>query len=85
MSKKDPRLARIGATRYNQQVRTPKGPKKFAKVVKRGDRVKLVRYGDPNMTIKKSNPKRRKSFRSRHKCETAKDPFTARYQSCKNW
>ena len=25
-----------------------------------------VNFGDPNMTIKKSNPKRRKSFRARH-------------------
>ena len=35
-------------------------------------------------SIKKSNPARRKSFRARHKCSTAK-PGTARYLSCKNW
>jgi len=46
---------------------------------------KIIRYGDPNMTIKKSNPKRRKSFRARHKCSTAKSKLTARYWSCKNW
>jgi len=37
------------------------------------------------MTIKKSNPARRKSFRARHKCATAKDVFSARYWSCKKW
>jgi hypothetical protein len=47
--------------------------------------VKKVTFGDPNMRIKKSNPERRKSFRARHKCDTAKDKTTARYWSCKNW
>ena len=37
------------------------------------------------MTIKKNIPARRKSFRARHKCETAKDVFSARYWSCKKW
>ena len=47
-------------------------------------KLKRVHYGDPNLRIKKSNPKRRKSFRARHKCSTAK-PGTAKYFSCKNW
>ena len=42
-------------------------------------------FGDPNMRIKKSSPARRKSFRARHKCATAKDKTTARYWSCKKW
>ena len=46
---------------------------------------KKVNFGDKNMKIKKSNPKRRKSFRARHKCHTAKDKTTARYWSCKKW
>ena len=46
---------------------------------------KIIRFGDPNMKIKKSIPARRKSFRARHKCDTAKDKFTARYWSCKQW
>ena len=48
-------------------------------------RVTKISFGDPNMKIKKSNPKRRKSFRARHKCATAKDRCTARYWSCKKW
>ena len=71
---------------YNQQKRTPGKNKKFAVLAKKGDQVKLIRYGDPNMKIKKSSPDRRKSFRARHKCDT--DPpnkLTARYWSCKKW
>ena len=49
------------------------------------DRVKKINFGDKKMKIKKSNPKRRKSFRARHKCKTAKDKCTARYWSCKAW
>ena len=45
--------------------------------------IKKVNFGDPNMKIKKSNPKRRKSFRARHKCATAKDRTSARYWSCR--
>ena len=70
---------------YNKPKRTPNGPKKFAVLAKVGDKVRLIRFGDPDMKIKKSDPERRKSFRARHKCDTAKDKLTARYWSCKNW
>ena len=73
---------------YNQQKRTPGKNKKFAVLAKKGDQVKIVRYGDPNLTIKKDQPKRRKSFRARHGCdavEKKKDVFAASYWSCKNW
>jgi len=70
---------------YNKPKRTPGKNKKFAVLAKKGKQVKLVRYGDPNMSIKKSDPKRRASFRARHKCDTAKDKLTARYWSCRNW
>jgi len=73
---------------YNKPVRTSGGNKKFKVLAKKGDQVKIVRYGDPNMTIKKSNPERRKSFRARHNfdaVEKKKDVFTASYWSCKNW
>ena len=69
----------------NKPRRTPDGPKKFVVKACKAGKEKIVRYGDPNMKIKKSNPKRRKSFRSRHNCDTATDKFTARYWSCKNW
>mgnify|MGYP003641649525 CR=1 FL=1 len=44
-----------------------------------------VNFGDKNMTIKKNIPARKKSFRARHKCDTAKDKSTPRYWSCKAW
>lgn len=47
--------------------------------------IKKVNFGDKKMRIKKSNPKRRKSFRARHNCATAKDRTSARYWSCKKW
>lgn len=61
--------------------------KKFKVYVKdpKTGNVKKVNFGDPNMRIKKSNPKRRKSFRARHKCDTAKDKTTARFWSCRKW
>ena len=49
------------------------------------DRVKKINFGDKKMKIKKNNPARKKSFRARHKCDTAKDKCTARYWSCKAW
>ena len=61
------------------------GRKKFKVFVSDNGKVKKVMFGDPNMTIKKNDPERRKSFRARHKCDTAKDKLTARYWSCKNW
>lgn len=70
---------------FNKPKRTSGGSKKFAVLAKKGDEIKLVRFGDPNMTIKKSNPDRRRSFRARHSCDTAKDKFSARYWSCKKW
>ena len=48
-------------------------------------RVKAVRFGDPKSRIKKSNPKRRKSFRARHNCDDSGPKTKARYWSCKAW
>jgi hypothetical protein len=60
--------------------------KKFKVYVKndKGNVVK-VNFGDPDMKIKKHIPARRKAFRARHNCDTAKDKTTARYWSCKAW
>jgi len=60
--------------------------KKFKVYVKnaKGNVVK-VNFGDPNMRIKKSNPKRRKSFRARHNCDSPGPRWKARYWSCRKW
>ena len=69
----------------NKPFKTPNSYKKSAVYVKSGDKVKIVRFGDPNMSIKKDQPARRKSFRARHNCATATDKTTPRYWSCKAW
>jgi hypothetical protein len=61
------------------------GRKKFKVFVNDNGKVKKVMFGDPNMEIRKDNPEARKSFRARHKCDTAKDKTTPRYWSCKMW
>jgi hypothetical protein len=37
------------------------------------------------MSIKKNNPKRRKSFRARHNCDNPGPRTKARYWSCRKW
>tara|TARA_Y100000817_G_scaffold263496_1_gene218516 strand:- start:327 stop:572 length:246 start_codon:yes stop_codon:yes gene_type:complete len=69
----------------NKIIRTPGQRKKFVVYVKDGDKVKTVRFGDPNMKIKKNNPGRRKNFRARHNCDNPGPKTKARYWSCKNW
>jgi hypothetical protein len=69
----------------NKPRRTSGGSKKFVVKACQDGKEKVIRFGDPDMKIRKSNPKARKSFRARHKCETAKDKMTARYWSCKKW
>ena len=73
-----PRRIRKGEAAYGKK-------KKVVTACAKGKK-KTIRYGDAKMKIKKSNPKRRKSFRARHGCDTKKlDKLTARYWSCKMW
>ena len=58
--------------------------KVFVRDSKTGN-IKKVNFGDPNMRIKRQDPKRRKSFRARHKCSQAKDRTTPKYWSCRFW
>ena len=68
--------------------------KKFKVYVKdpKSGNVKKVNFGHggtsakrKTMRIRKSNPKARKSFRARHKCDQKKSKLTAGYWSCKKW
>ena len=63
------------------------GDVKKSKVYVRGPKGNVVKvnFGDPNMKIKKSNPKRRKSFRARHNCANPGPRWKARYWSCRAW
>lgn len=60
--------------KYKVYVKNPK----TGKVIK-------VNFGDKNMEIKRDDPKRRKSFRARHKCSQKTDKTKAGYWSCKFW
>ena len=71
-------------TKVTGQTSSTRADKKYMRCARVGGKLKRVHYGDPNLRIKKSNSGRRKSFRARHKCSTAK-PGTAKYFSCKNW
>ena len=63
------------------------GDVKKSKVFVKNEKGNVVKvnFGDKNMTIKKHIPANRKSFRARHKCDTANDKTTARHWSCKAW
>jgi hypothetical protein len=70
----------------NKPFRTPGGPKKSAVYTTNGSgNVVLVRFGDPNMTIKKNIPGRRRNFRARHNCDNPGPRWKARYWSCRAW
>ena len=70
---------------YNKPKRDTQGGKKFAVLAKSGNTIKLIRYGDANMKIKRRSPARRKSFRARHNCKNPGSKLKARYWSCKKW
>lgn len=70
----------------NKPFRTSNGPKKFAVYTKNeSGNVVIVRFGDPNMKIKKNIPERRKSFRARHNCDNPGPRWKSRYWACKSW
>ena len=73
--------------KLNDPIRTSEVPtKKFKVYVRDGDKIKVVRFGDPNLSIKRDDPERRKSFRARHGCDTDPGPkWKAKYWSCYQW
>ena len=73
--------------KLNKVTRTPGGPKKFKVHVRdpKTGNIKTVRFGDPNMEIKRDDPNRRKNFRARHNCDNPGPKTKARYWSCRQW
>lgn len=61
------------------------GKKKFVAKGEHEGKEYTVRFGDPNMEIKRDDPDRRANFRSRHGCDNPGPPNKARYWSCKMW
>lgn len=74
--------------RPNKPWRTSGGSKKFAVCASEGGKSKLVRFGDPGLSIKRHRKGRRKNFRARHGCgvrPNTKTKLKAGYWSCKTW
>jgi len=71
----------------NKPFRLPKGDKKKFGVYVKNEKgnVVLVKFGDPNMEIKRDDPERRKAFRARHNCSSPGPKWKARYWACKTW
>tara|TARA_R110002020_G_scaffold58205_2_gene159654 strand:+ start:3537 stop:4199 length:663 start_codon:yes stop_codon:yes gene_type:complete len=69
----------------NKPRRIQGGNKKFEVFVQSGGKIKRVAFGDPNMEIRRDDPKARANFRARHNCDSKKDKTTAGYWSCRMW
>lgn len=70
-----------------KKTQSDRAGKKYMQCVKNpSGGYKRVHFGQAGVKVtgKSGNTKRKKSFRARHKCSSAK-PGTARYLSCKNW
>ena len=63
------------------------GEKKKFGVYTKNDKgnVVVVKFGDPNMDIKRDDPAKRRQFRARHNCDSPGPKHKARYWSCKMW
>ena len=81
--------AKKGKAPLNKPFRLPSGSKKKFGVYVKNDKgnTVMVKFGDPNMSIKRDNPARRKAYRSRHGCDTGRrgPKWKANYWSCKMW
>ena len=86
--KKHPALKRAGVSGFGKPKRTPKHPKKsHVVVVKDGDKVKTIRFGEQGASVagkpKKGESKRmkakRKSFKSRHRKNIKRGRTSAAY------
>jgi hypothetical protein len=73
--------------KLNDPIRTSENPNKKFKVYVKNDKgnVVVVRFGDPNLEIKRDDPKRRASFRARHGCDNPGPKWKAKYWSCYQW
>jgi hypothetical protein len=74
--------------KLNDPIRTSENPKKKFKVYVKDPgtgNIKVVRFGDPNLSIKRDDPARRKSFRARHNCDNPGPKTKPRYWSCFQW
>lgn len=91
MSKKDPRIQKLGVSGYNKPKKTPNHPTKSHVVLaKVGDEVKTIRFGQQGVKGAGKNPTsakdkaRKKSYYARHNAQDASpSKLSARYWSHK--
>lgn len=89
--KKDPRLAKAGVEGYNKPKRTPNHPTKSHVVVaKEGEEVKLIRFGQQNVSgspprkgESEADKNRRASFFARHEKNIAKGKLSPGFWAAK--
>ena len=83
----DIQAAEKGKAPLNKPFRLPSGSKKKFGVYVKNDKGNIVKvtFGDPNMSIKRDNPERRKAYRARHGCDNPGPKYKANYWSCKMW
>ena len=83
----DIQAAKKGKAPLNKPFRLPSGSKKKFGVYVKNDKgnIVMVKFGDPNMSIKRDNPERRKAYRARHGCDNPGPKYKANYWSCKMW
>ena len=91
MSKKDPRIQKLGVSGYNKPKRTPNHPTKSHVVLAKCDdgSVKTIRFGQQGVSGAGKSPKtpaekaRQKSFKARHAKNIAKGKCSAAWWSDK--
>ena len=88
MSKRDPRIKRLGVAGYNKPKRRPShSTKSHVVLAKVGDKVKTIRFGQqgaktagkPKAGESRKTKMKRKSFKARHAKNIAKGVLSAAY------
>jgi hypothetical protein len=71
--------------KVGQPFRVSGGGHKFAVYVRdpKTKNIKKVQFGAPGLSVKLKDPKRRKSFAARHRCEQKNDKTTPGYWACR--
>ena len=69
---------------YNKPKAQVSGGKSHVVLAKKGNKVKLVRFGQAGKKGSPKGTKRNQAFHARHNCSAKKDKFTAGYWACKH-
>lgn len=86
MAKKKTKTTSKKSMPCNKPKRQVKGGKKFVVKACQNGKEKIIRFGDANMTIKKSNPARKKSYCARSGgIKGKKNKLSANYWSRRAW